>query len=74
MYSLKIFLQRNRKVLARLAALLVLGAGGMVAVLPRADAHPGAEQRAESGPLALLLAPQPIASRHFALFTPPSQP
>jgi hypothetical protein len=73
MYPLRIFLQRNRKLLMRLAALFVLGAGGMVAVLPRADAHPNAA-KAAAGPLALLLAPQPVASRHFALLTPPSQP
>ncbi len=74
MFPLRIFFQRNRKLLARLVALLVLGVGGMVAVLPRADAHPRLETAAAGGPLGLLLAPQPFSSARFALFTPPSQP
>lgn len=73
MYPLRIFFQRNRKLLARLVALLVLGIGGVVAVLPRADAHPGVTASG-GGPLALLLAPQPVHGRQFALLTPPSQP
>ena len=35
----QIIYQRRRKMLTRLAAVLAIGVGGLVAVLPRADAH-----------------------------------
>lgn len=73
MYPLQIFLQRRRKLLVRIGALLILGLGGMIAVLPRADAHPTIAV-VDTGSLSFLLDAQPLSSRHFAALTPPSHP
>lgn len=66
MYELRIVLQRRRKMLTRVAALLALGVGGMLAVLPRADAH-GVVAR-PSDPRSLLLSPEPLSRGRFAEF------
>lgn len=68
MYDLQIFFQRRRKMLTRLGALLVLGIGGTLAILPRADAH-GA-MVASADPRSILLSPQPISGGRFAAFYP----
>jgi hypothetical protein len=66
MNDLQIFLKRRRKMLTRLGALLALGLGGMLAVLPRADAH-GAI--AGSGdPKSILLSPEPLSGERFSVF------
>ncbi len=70
MYDLRIFLQRRRKVLARLGALLVLGIGGMMAVLPRADAHGVTVRSAD--PRSFLLSPEPMSGQRFAAFYVPA--
>jgi hypothetical protein len=66
MYDLQIFLQRRRKMLTRLGALLALGLGGMLAVLPRADAHgPVAES---DRPRSFLLSPERLSGERFSAF------
>jgi hypothetical protein len=66
MYDLQIFLQRRRKMLTRLGAILALGLGGMLAVLPRADAH---GQVVSSGdPKSFLLSPEPMSGERFSAF------
>jgi hypothetical protein len=67
MYELQIFFQRRRKMLTRIGALLALGIGGMLAVLPRADAH-GAVVAAHSDPKSFLLSPEPMSGERFAAF------
>ena len=66
MHDLQIFFQRRRKMLTRIAALLALGLAGMLAVLPRADAH-GAVV-ANSDPKSFLLSPEPMSGERFAAF------
>jgi hypothetical protein len=66
MYELQIFFQRRRKMLTRIGALLALGIGGMLAVLPRADAH-GAVV-ANTDPKSFLLSPEPMSGERFAAF------
>lgn len=66
MYELQIFFQRRRKMLTRVAALLALGLGGMLAVLPRADAH--GMIAANSDPKSFLLSPEPMSGERFAVF------
>ncbi|MBN9346718.1 MAG: hypothetical protein J0I48_11050 [Devosia sp.] len=68
MYELQIFLQRRRKMLTRVAALLILGIGGMLAVLPRADAH--GTLATTPDPKSFLLSPESLASARFATFYP----
>jgi hypothetical protein len=68
MYELQIFFQRRRKMLIRVGAVLLLGLGGMLAVLPRADAHGTIAKQVD--PKAFLLSPRSISSRHFAEFFP----
>jgi hypothetical protein len=66
MHELQIFFQRRRKMLTRIGALLALGIGGMLAVLPRADAH-GAIT-ANTDPKSFLLSPEPMSGEGFAAF------
>ncbi len=66
MYDLQIFFQRRRKMLTRIGALLALGIGGMLAVLPRADAH--GVVAAHSDPKSFLLSPEPMSGERFAAF------
>jgi hypothetical protein len=66
MYDLQIFFQRRRKMLTRIGALLALGIGGMLAVLPRADAH-GA-MTVSNDPRSFLLSPEPMSGERFAAF------
>ena len=66
MYELQIFLQRRRKMLTRIGALLVLGIGGMLAVLPRADAH--GTIAANTDPKSFLLSPEPMSGERFSGF------
>jgi hypothetical protein len=61
-------MQRKRKLLTRLAALVALGVGGLLAVMP----HPGANEAAVaaneaslSEPMRLLLTPSPLSSARF---------
>lgn len=65
MLELQIFLQRRRKMLTRLTALLAIGIGGMLAILPRADAQAGVVVTA-SNPRSLLLSPAPVSSEQFS--------
>ena len=66
MYELQIFFQRRRKMLTRIGALLALGIGGMLAVLPRADAH--GVVAANTDPKSFLLSPEPMSGERFAAF------
>jgi hypothetical protein len=66
MYELQIFFQRRRKMLTRLGALLVLGLGGMLAMLPRADAHGPVVANAD--PRSFLLSPEPMSGERFSAF------
>ena len=66
MYELQIFFQRRRKMLTRLGALLALGIGGMLAVLPRADAHGAVVTTTD--PKSFLLSPEPMSGERFAAF------
>jgi hypothetical protein len=66
MYELQIFFQRRRKMLTRLGALLALGIGGMLAVLPRADAHGAIVQQHD--PRSFLLSPEPMSGERFSAF------
>ena len=66
MYDLQIFFQRRRKMLTRIGALLALGIGGMLAVLPRADAH--GVVTANTDPKSFLLSPEPMSGERFAAF------
>jgi hypothetical protein len=66
MYELQIFFQRRRKMLTRIGALLALGLGGMLAVLPRADAHGTIVVPHE--PKSFLLSPEPMSGERFAAF------
>jgi hypothetical protein len=67
MYELQIFFQRRRKMLTRIGPLLALGIGGMLAVLPRADAH-GVVAMDHSNPKSFLLSPEPMSGERFAAF------
>ncbi len=66
MFELQIFFQRRRKMLTRLSALLAIGIGGMLAVLPRADAH--GTVLATNDPKSLLLSPEPLSGERFSTF------
>lgn len=66
MNDLQIFLQRRRKMLTRLGALLALGLGGMLAVLPRADAHGPVVNSGD--PQSFLLSPERMSGERFAVF------
>ena len=52
--------------LTRLGALLALGLGGMLAVLPRADAHGSIVSSGD--PKSFLLSPEPMSGERFAAF------
>lgn len=55
--------------LARLGALLAIGLGGLMTVLPGADAHDASQQMAvHSGAQASLLSPEPMSGERFAAF------
>ena len=66
MHELQIFFQRRRKMLTRIAALLTLGLAGMLAILPRADAH--GTIAASSDPKSVLLSPEPMSGERFSAF------
>ncbi|MEO8756679.1 MAG: hypothetical protein ABI398_02840 [Devosia sp.] len=53
--------------LTRLGALIALGFGGLLAVLPRADAH-DAQQVASIDSRSFLLSPEPMSGERFAAF------
>jgi hypothetical protein len=52
--------------LTRLGALLALGLGGMLAVLPRADAHGPVVSSGD--PKSFLLSPEPLSGERFSVF------
>ena len=55
--------------LTRLGALLALGFGGLLAVLPRADAYDVQTMRTASiNPKSFLLSPEPMSGERFAAF------
>jgi hypothetical protein len=70
MSQLQMLLRRRRRLLTRLAALLVLGLGGLLVVLPRADAHGVLKARTGSAttPVASLLSPARLSGRSFSRF------
>ena len=70
MFELQIFLQRRRKMLTRLSALVVIGLGTMLAILPRADAH--AMVVVPDNPKMLLLSPERLSAEGFSAFYVPA--
>jgi|GEM_PF-3269519 len=69
MSGLQIFVQRKRRVLIRSAVVVALGVAGLIAILPRADAHDRSRQTvAQPFGLSALLSPAPISGRQFAAF------
>lgn len=69
MFSLPIALQRKRRLVSRLAGLLVLAAVGFLATLPlpKADAAgPATVAAPASDPMGLLLSPEPVSSARFS--------
>jgi hypothetical protein len=69
MSGLQVFVQRKRRVLIRYGAVAVLGIAGLIAILPRADAHDtAAPMVARADQLSALLSPEPISGRQFAAF------
>jgi hypothetical protein len=69
MSGLQIFVQRKRRVLIRYGAVVVLGVAGLIAILPRADAHgTDAQIIAPADRLSALLSPAPLSGRQFAAF------
>lgn len=66
MNELQIFLQRRRKMLTQLVAIVALGLAGVLAILPRADAH--VTSAAAGDPRSILLSPAPISGEQFAVF------
>ena len=71
MHELQIYVQRRRKMLIRVSALLILGGGGLLAVLPRADAHGPAQVTMANVTVAnldssFLLSPEPMSAERFA--------
>ena len=71
MFGFQILLPRRRRLLVRCAAVGSIGLAGLLAVLPRADAH-GGEPLALGGNEALgaLLSPNPLSGREFAVLYP----
>jgi hypothetical protein len=66
MSGLRLFVQRRRKVLTRVAVLAVIGVGALLAVaLPRADANDHAPGGDKLGAIRLLLSPAPVSSGRF---------
>lgn len=61
-------LQRKRKILVRYGAVALVGVAVIAVALPRAGAHDPAYVAAKSGDLAMLLSPEPLAGRQFAVF------
>ena len=68
MYDLQIFFQRRRRMITRFATVFALGLCGMLAILPRADAHGAAVP--SNDPEAILLLAKPLSSQAFAAFYP----
>jgi len=69
MSQLQMLFRRRRKVLTRLAALLVLGVGGLLIVLPRADAHGVLHARADVATTTQsLLSPARLSGPSFGRF------
>jgi hypothetical protein len=69
MSGLQVFVQRRRRVLIRYGAVTALGIAGLIAILPRADAHDAAPQMvARADRLSALLSPEPISGRQFSAF------
>ena len=56
--------------LTRIGALIALGMGGLLAVLPRADAHDAQAQMMTQtgGPNSFLLSPERMSGERFAAF------
>ena len=56
--------------LTRIGALIALGLGGLLAVLPRADAHDTQAQlmAQNEGPSSFLLSPERMSGERFAAF------
>ena len=73
MFELQIFVQRRRKLLVRLVALLAVVVAGVLLVLPRAGAHDAspAMKTADLGSKAMLLSSASLASEQFAVFYGP---
>jgi hypothetical protein len=72
MFELRLFVQRRRKMLARLGAMVTLGVGGLLAIMPLpmgASEAPGSDNRPRlSDPMRLLLSPAPLSSERFLAY------
>jgi hypothetical protein len=73
MLELQIFLQRRRKLLVRLTAVLAVVVAGVLLVLPRAGAHDNSPpvRTADLGDKRILLSPASLASAEFGTFYGP---
>ena len=69
MLELQIQFQRRRKTLMRVAALLAVGFGGLLLVLPGADAHDVSARVAQlDDGKSFLLSPEPMSGEGFSAF------
>ena len=73
MYVLQIFFQRRRRLLTQLGVLLAVGLGGLLAILPRVDAHDGSRLAvADIGAKSFLLSPERMSGQQFSGFYAPA--
>ncbi len=72
MFELRLFVQRRRKMLARLGAMVALGIGGLLAVMPlpmgASETPSGGARPSLSDPMRLLLSPAPLSSERFLAY------
>ena len=70
MFELKLFVQRRRKMLLQLGALLTIGLGALIAVAPtpRADANEQVRTARLPDAMSLLLSPAPLSSERFLAY------
>ena len=73
MYDLRVFIQRRRKLLVRLGALLAIILAGVLLTLPRsgADDNSPPVKIADLGDKRILLSPESFASAEFSTFYGP---
>ena len=71
MFELQIFLQRRRKLILRVAALLAVCVAGLLVVLPRANANDDGALAQSSGVSSILLSPARISGGQFSILYAP---
>ena len=69
MFGLQIFVQRKRRMLIRYGVVALVGTAVIAVALPRADAHdPHSQTVATNDEMSVLLSPEPVSGRQFAVF------